>query len=211
MHQGVHAQAVSHQIGDGGDLEIMDPGKGLQVRHAGHGAVILHDLADHAGGRQPCQAGQIHRALGLPGTHQDPALSGTQGEDMAGTDHVAGLDVGSRRHLDGAGPIRGGDTGGHSGAGLDTDRKGSLKGRLVVLHHHRQFEAVDLVRGHGQADQTTTMGGHEVDRLRGHHLGGHGQVALVLPVLVIHQDDHLAGPDILNRLFYGIDSHWYPS
>src|SRR5439155_6349589 len=42
--------------------------------------------------------------------------------------------------------------------------------------------------------------GHEVDRLRGDELRGHRQVALVLAVLVIADDDHLALADVVDRL-----------
>ena len=42
--------------------------------------------------------------------------------------------------------------------------------------------------------------GHEVDGVGRHELGGHHEVALVLAVLVVDDDDHLAGGDVLERL-----------
>jgi hypothetical protein len=50
--------------------------------------------------------------------------------------------------------------------------------------------------GERQADQPAPVHGHEVDRLGGRLLGGDDQVALVLAVLVIDQDDHAAGGDV---------------
>src|SRR3712207_9346016 len=41
---------VGDQVGDGAELQAVVLGEGDQVRHAGHGAVVVHDLADHARG-----------------------------------------------------------------------------------------------------------------------------------------------------------------
>jgi hypothetical protein len=43
--------------------------------------------------------------------------------------------------------------------------------------------------------------GHEIDRLRGHLLGSHHEIPLVLAVGVIGNDDHAAGPDFLQDIF----------
>ncbi len=62
--------------------------------------------------------------------------------------------------------------------------------------HHRQLEAFDLLLVEGHADEAPPVRGHEVDGLGRHELGGHGQVALVLAVLVVDEDDHLARADV---------------
>ena len=54
-----------------------------QLGHAGHRAVVVHDLADHAGGPQAGEAGEVDRALGLAGAHEHAALAGAQREDVA--------------------------------------------------------------------------------------------------------------------------------
>jgi len=66
-HQIVMPCAISDQIGNGADLEFMLGGKVHQLAQTGHGAIIIHDLADHAGGVQPRKAGNIHRRLGMAG------------------------------------------------------------------------------------------------------------------------------------------------
>ena len=48
--QRFHAAAVFDQIRDGADLQAMFCCKFLQVRQTGHGAVVLHDFANHRGG-----------------------------------------------------------------------------------------------------------------------------------------------------------------
>ena len=52
----------------------------------------------------------------------------------------------------------------------------------------------------GHADQARRVGQEEGDLLRGDRVGGHDQVALVLAVLVVDDDDDLAPPDCLDRV-----------
>ncbi len=62
----------------------------LQVGHAGHGAVVVHDLADDAGGAHAGEAGQVDGALGLAGADEDAAAAGPEGEDVARRDQIRG-------------------------------------------------------------------------------------------------------------------------
>ena len=50
-----------------------------------------------------------------------------------------------------------------------------------------------MFRRKGQADQPASVPAHEVDDFRGGELRSTDEVALVLPVLVIHEYDHTAG------------------
>ncbi len=47
------------------------------------------------------------------------------------------------------------------------------------------------------------MGGHEIDGLRGDRFRRQVEITLVFPVLIIHQNDHLADLDILKNFFNG--------
>ncbi len=46
MDKGFVLETVFDQILDGNDFKVVLPGKRLQVRHPGHGPVILHDLTN---------------------------------------------------------------------------------------------------------------------------------------------------------------------
>ena len=72
------AEPVLDQVGDGDDPHLVLARERHQVRHASHGAVVVHDLADHAGRAQAGQSRQIDRALGLARAAQHAALAGTQ-------------------------------------------------------------------------------------------------------------------------------------
>ena len=201
VDEGLVPQPVLHQVGDGGDLDIVLFGKFLQVRHPGHGAVILHDFADHRGALETRQAGQVRGTLGLPGAHQNPALPGPDGKNVPRAHQVVRLGVVRHRGENGGGPVRGGNPRGHPAAGLDGHREGGVEPRLVIPDHLGQLQALDNLRRQGQADEAPAVAGHEIDQLGRHPLRGHGEVAFVFPVFVVHQDDHLALADVLYGFF----------
>jgi hypothetical protein len=72
--------------------------------------------------------------------------------------------------------------------------------RLVGRRHHRQAQRVEPFGLHRQADQATAIDRHEVHRIRGRHLGRDHQIALVLAVLVIDQDEHASVARLVDDL-----------
>src|SRR6185312_453604 len=64
-------------------------------------------------------------------------------------------------------------------------------------------ELVAALRRQREADQPAPLLRHEVDRLGRRELRGEREVALVLAVLVVADDDHLALADVLDRLLDG--------
>jgi hypothetical protein len=173
-------------------------GEALEVVHAGHLAVVAHDLADDGGGAQAGEAGQVDRALGVAGADQDAAGLGAQREDVAGADDVGGAEVLVAGDADGLGAVGRGDAGGDAAAGLDRDGEGGAHVAGVGGDHHRQAQLGDPLGGEGEADEAATLAAHEVDLLGGAGLGGDDEVALVLAVLVVDEDDHAAAADDLD-------------
>ena len=80
---------------------------------------------------------------------------------------------------------------------LDRDRERGLVRALVLERHHLQIELVATLRGHRQTDPAAGLTGHEVDRVGRDELSRQHQVPLVLTVLVINHDNHLARRDVL--------------
>src|SRR5436305_5917554 len=93
-----------------------------------------------------------------------------------------------------------GDARGDPLAGLDRDGEGGPERRLVALGHRLQTEFVAALLGQAEADQPAAVRCHEVDRLGRRELSGDRQVALVLAVLGVADDDHLPGADVLERV-----------
>src|SRR5690606_20937642 len=66
-------------------------------------------------------------------------------------------------------------------------------------------QLLEALGGEGDADEAPGVRDHEVDVPRLDLFRGHHQVALVLPVLVVHHDDHPALPDLLDGLFDAVE------
>ena len=103
------------------------------------------------------------------------------------------------RDLDRAAAVGRGDAGRHAFARLDRDGERGAERRLVVVGHRAQAERVGALLGQAEADQPARVRRHEVDRVRRRELRGDRQVALVLAVLVVDDDDHAAFADVLDR------------
>ena len=91
----------------------------LEVVDARHRAVVVHDLADHAGRVQAGQPREVDGGLGLARALQHAAGLGLQREDVAGLDEVARRRLGVDRDLDRARAVGGADAGRDAVAGLD--------------------------------------------------------------------------------------------
>ena len=174
-----------------------------QVVAPRHRAVFFQNLADDAGGFEPRQPRQVDPALGLPGAHQHAALARAQWIDVAGADEFGAGGVLAHGLQDRGGAIAGRDSRAAGAPRGDRHGEGRAERRLVIADHHAQTELIDPLGRHRQANQPAPVLGHEVDRLGGGQFGGHAEVALVFALLVIHQDDHAAAADLLERFLDG--------
>lgn len=82
--------SVGHDIIDAEHGQAMSNREGTGLLAAGHGPVGVHQLAQHAGRLQPCQAHQIHGGLGVPSPLQHAALPSLQREHVTGSSQVLG-------------------------------------------------------------------------------------------------------------------------
>ena len=181
----------------------------LEVPDPGHGAVLVHHLADHPGGVEAGQPGQVHRRLGLAGALEHAAGDRAQREHVPGPGQVLGARLGIDGGEDGLGAVGGGDAGGGAALGLDghAERGAETGGVLLVLDHQGNAQLVEPLPGHREADEAAPVAGHEVDDLGRDLLGGDGEVALVLAVLVVDDDQHLAGLEVLEGVGNGAERH----
>ncbi len=202
--------AVVDQVGDGTDLDVVFGGKGFEFGATGHGAVIVHDFADHATGLETGHTRQIAGCLGMPGAGQRPTGLSHQREDMARADDVIGFGVRGRRGLHGACAVSGRDTGRHTGGRLDRNGELGAKARAVTRRHQWQLEGLAALAGHRHADQPTGKTRHEVDMLGLAAFCGHDQITLVLAIFVIHKNDHLALANVFDQLFNTVERHAAP-
>ena len=191
--------AVADEVRDREHLQVVFPAELDELRHSGHGAVFAHDFADDAGGSQPGDAREIHGSFGLAGADEDAAIARAQRKNMAGTREILRLRLWIDGGKDGNGAVGSADAGGDTDARVNCFRERGAVDGGVDRRHEREVELVAALFRERQADQAAAEFGHEVDGVRGDLFGGHGEVAFVFAVLVVHEDDHAA----LANLFDG--------
>ena len=126
---------------------------------------------------------------------------------MTWLDDALGRGIGADRGQHGSSAIGSGNTGSHALRGFDRNGEVGSHFFAVVADHQRQAQLLAALLGQGQADQAAAVLGHEVDVFRRYRLGGHDDVALVLAIFVIHQHDHLAGPDVVDDILRRVELH----
>ena len=200
------AQPVGDQRGDRDDLQVELSGDLLQLREAGHRAVLVHDLDQRAGGLQPGQPGQVHGRFGVTRAAQHALLPGAQGVDVSRTPQVGRPGRGIGQRADRGGAVVDRDARRAAVAQqVRRHREGRAEQRGVVLLHHVQLELrAALFRQRG-AQHAAALLEHEVHDLGRDLFGGDDEVAFVLAVLVIDDDDDLSVPEVLDDLLYAIE------
>ena len=83
--------------------------------------------------------------------------------------------------------------------------RGPLLLGVAVADHQRQVQRVAALAGQRHAHDARGVAHHEGDVGRRDVLGGHHEVALVLAVLVVDDDDHPAVGDLLQRQLDGVE------
>ena len=149
--------------------------------------------------RQPGEPAEIDRGLGMAGAHEHAAVPGDQREDVAGPHEIgsAHVVVGEAAHR--VACARSAEMPVVSAVPeVDRDREGGAVRRVVVGHHRLEAQPARLraVSGAQTMPQVWRMmkaifSGVQCD-------GRDDQVALVLAVVVVGDDDDLAareGPD----------------
>ena len=152
-----------------------------------------------ADGSKPRDPREINGGLGLTRALQDTPRLGPQRK------HVARAGRGRRRGSPGPERLR--TVAARSAAEIpvvtpaprfDRDRERRPEIGRVLAHHERKLQLVTALFGQSQTDQAAAMPRHEVDRFGSHLLGGQDEVALVLAVLVVHDDHETARLELLD-------------
>ena len=207
-HQLLVLAAVADQVRNGDERQVVLLGEGLEVSQPRHlGLVLGHDLAQHAGRREPGGPGQVDRRLGVPGTLEDAAAAIAQREDVARPVQVVRARGGVDQGGNGGGPVGGGDPGRRPVPEVHTHREGGALRLGVGRDHERQVEGIGPLGQQRDADDARRVGQEEGDVLRGRGFGRHDEVALVLTVLVVDHHGHAQLRDRIDRLLHLRERH----
>ena len=77
----------------------------------------------------------------------------------------------------------------------------------VLVRHLGEPEGVAALGCEREADKPAAVLRHEVDRIGRHQLGRRDEIAFVLAIFIIGDDDELAGFDGVDRLLNGSEAH----
>lgn len=209
--EGFTGEAVLDDLGDGAELEVVLACDVEEVGEAGHFAVVAHDLDDGGGGVQAGEAAEVDGAFGLSGANEDAAVARAEGVDVAGADEVVGAGGGVDGHLDAPGALAGGDAGGEAVArvAVDGDGEGGAADGGVDSGLGVEVEAFAVGAGEGEAEVAPGDGEHEGDGFGGDVLGGEDEVALVLAILIVGENDHAAGAEVVEDFGEGGEHGWW--
>ena len=176
-------------------------GEGGDLRPAHHGAVVVHQLGQHADRRQPGEPAEIDAGLGMAGAHQHAALARDQRKHVAGPHEIGGaaVVVGERAH--GVAALLGRNAGGEPVPHVDRDGEGGAERGVVLRHHRIEMQAPRLFGAERRADDARGIADDERHLLRRAERGRDEQIALVLAVVVVGDDDDLAFGEGLDRRF----------
>ena len=158
-------------------------------------------------GLRPASRATSTAASVWPARTSTPPGLATSGKTWPGETRCLRPVGGVDRDGDGARAVGGADPGRNPLARLDRDGEGGLVAAAVGAGHRLQAELVGALLGQRQADQPAAVAGHEVDRVGRRHLRRNDEVALILAVVVVDEDEHPAVAGLVDDRF-GADQHF---
>ena len=206
-HQTPHEQFLLATMGDEvldrEDPQVVLLAEALEIGQAGHAPILAQDLAYRGDRLKAGQRAQIGSGLGVAGAAQHAARHRAQREHVAGAVQVLRARARVRERAQRAGAVE------HRGAGrgaaprVDRFRERRAELGRVLRHHQLELEPVRDLGIHGRAQDAAAVLDGEVHHLGRRALGGEHDIALVLAIGVVDDDDHLVRGDAPHRLFDG--------
>ena len=205
LHQRLALQSVGDEVLDGDDVQSVALGHLLQLWHARHGAVLVQYFDECRRRLQSGQSCQVDGRLGVSGPPQHALVLGVEGVDVAGAPEVRRLAVGVGQCTDGRSAVVGADACSATFQQVHGDGERCAQHRRVLLHLVGQLQFACTTDGDGCAEHAAPVLQHEVHLLRCDGFGGSDEVALVLAVFVVHNDDEFALSEVLDGQFYVLE------
>ena len=210
MHEVLRTRAVLNQRLNRDNVEPVFFCKLLELRRAHHMPVVRHDLAAESRGVKPREPREVCRRLRVARAAQHAALDGAQREDVSRAAELRGLCRRIDEQAHRAAALERGDAR-RRVVRIDGDGKRRLVIVRVVLHHLTNLQLVEPAADDRRADEPLRVRRHEIHVLGRQLLGGDDDVALVLAILIVHDDEHFPVLNVLDCLFNRCKIHVYLS
>jgi hypothetical protein len=196
---------VSDQVGDRADLELVLRCERLEVGAPRHRAVVVHDLDDDGGRVEAREPREVTAGLGVSGPGQHATGLRHHRKYVPGLAQVLGTRIGLHRRDHRVRAVVRRDAGGDAFRRFDGQREVGAMLAVRLADHQRQAQLAAALRGQREADEAAAETRHEVDVGGGDLLRGHHEVAFVLAILIVHDDDHAAGRDVGEDFFDAVE------
>ena len=201
LYEAFAAQSVRNQIFYRDNVQSVLLGKGYELRHTCHGAVLV-EYFDEAGSRlHTGEPGQVNGGFGVAGAGQYAAVLGVEGVDVSRAAETFGAHVGIGQGADGSGAVMAADACGATFQQVDGHGERSAQHTRVGLYLVLQSQLSAALVGNRGAEHAASVVQHEVHGFGRDQFGSHNQVALVLAVLIVHDNDKLSVFEVLYCLF----------
>jgi hypothetical protein len=115
---------------------------------------------------------------------------------------VFGLGIGVHECTDGCGAIGNRNPGAVVGD-VNGNGKGGLMAGGIATNHHVEPKGCEAFGAHRHADEASAVCCHEINGIGRDELGCHNEIAFVLAIFVIYDDDNLAVLYVLDSLLNG--------
>ena len=119
---------------------------------------------------------------------------------MAGPHEIARAHIAVGERADRVGPLLGGNAGGEAMPDIDRDGEGGAERRIVRADHRREVQPLRVVRGDRRADDAAAIADDEGHLLRRAERCGTDQIAFVLSIVVVGDDDEVPACDRFDGL-----------
>ena len=181
----------------------MHLGECLELRTPRGAAVVVEDLADHAGGIHAGKPREIDGRLRVADALEHAAVASAQRMNVSTATqvrrHRGRIDERANRRR----AILRADTGGDPEPRRRIHAHRVRRAVLVevALGHGRQVELIDPFSRQRDADHPARIPEHEVHDRRRDELRGADEVSFVLAILIVGDDDELSRRDVGDGLF----------
>ena len=160
-------------------------------------------------GRKPASCARSTAASVWPARCSTPPGRARNGKTWPGWTKSSGTAVGDGHDLNGPGAVGGADAGGDAARGVHAHLKIGAETLAVLAHHAVNAELLQPLGGRRHANQAAPEPGHEIDGGGRDVLRRHDEIALVLAVGIVHDDDHFAPADVGDDGFDAVESFFH--
>ena len=170
-----------------------------------HGAVLVQHLAQDPRRVETGKPHHVDRGLGVAVPFQHAAIPCLQREEVPRPFEVLRRRILLHEQTGAFCPVMGGYAGRHAVYGIHGYREGRVRCRRFPIDHDGDVQLCKpLFRG-GQTDQPPSVHRHEVDDFGCNLLGGYHEIAFVLTVFVIDDDQHPSCSHFFHGLWNGAE------